>query len=266
MLGALCVPGCGYFGAKQRNKSLVGCFCCCNGCCMFLMTLQAAGLIGIVYLLNSTPGNLTHSFEWYINNGFADARVCCGQFDTCGWDAPPATPCNTCLMPTVDITAYSINAEQCQEAHGNHTGPAPPVERVTLDSTSLQVVTTHEQLGAAVAANETFIFCLAQAECHEIQALPAGFSVSTGMFAGVAVAMLIACIPATLGCCWGYSLYSDVHLSRPPMGYMQQAPVTTYAATTTQPTYGQQPQSSPYTQAAQAQSAGVYPGPYTGAK
>ena len=29
-----CVPACGYFGAKQRSKPLVGLFTCCNCCAM----------------------------------------------------------------------------------------------------------------------------------------------------------------------------------------------------------------------------------------
>lgn len=38
MIGfALCIPGCGYGGAKYRSKSLVGCFWCCNLCNLILL-------------------------------------------------------------------------------------------------------------------------------------------------------------------------------------------------------------------------------------
>jgi hypothetical protein len=63
------VPACGYYGAKGKNRGLLGCFWCCNGCTFFFGIVMVGFGVWFVTsnaFLFSIMGDLTH---------------CCGELD-----------------------------------------------------------------------------------------------------------------------------------------------------------------------------------------
>jgi len=45
IVAALLIPACGYYGIKNKNKSLMKLFCCCNFCCVFLFIITTLAVV-----------------------------------------------------------------------------------------------------------------------------------------------------------------------------------------------------------------------------
>ena len=198
----LCVPSCGYIGARNRSKPLICCFSCCNGCNACTLTFTVVAILGVVSILHSPyRESCTHSTKWYVNTGWSDFRECCSQFSDCNWD-PDQCSVGGCPMPSVNLTAYVFGShEHCDFQRNQTSPPASP---------------SPSRPNAGAAHDDCTVLCTAEAMCMQVEQLPADFQLKDWFFYAYAAFMVLACVPSTLGCCWGYSLYTDPHVSRPP--------------------------------------------------
>jgi hypothetical protein len=70
LFGSMCVPGCGYYGAKQLNSKLLGCFFCCN--CWNAI----AGVIGLLVVAWMMAFGVPIAEHWV--DMCDPLSVCCG--------------------------------------------------------------------------------------------------------------------------------------------------------------------------------------------
>lgn len=96
ILLGLCVPGCGYFGAKQLHPNLLCCFWSCSCCSAFLGTLGS--LLGVVLMTAAIP----MADNWL--TVCDPATVCCGE-----------------------------DYRRCSKAEGNLIIPKPEFEKEFMD-------------------------------------------------------------------------------------------------------------------------------------
>ena len=116
---ALLVPACGYFGAKNRSKGLLGCFTCCSCLNMFKNVLYIVGF-GLIFSLlhvtlpchNDDPQDTAgcHDLIWYGENALEESQACCKTFADCKFDAES---CTSCALPLVNITMYVEGDAHC---------------------------------------------------------------------------------------------------------------------------------------------------------
>ncbi len=108
------IPACGYLGAKNRSKSLLGCFWCCNACnlAILIALLIASSILLAIFAV----------FLEFLPD-FSD---CCDQFRSCGWDASSNSTraCETCArnqtgMPIV----YMEGSDMCTSQNGEPVAP-----------------------------------------------------------------------------------------------------------------------------------------------
>merc|ERR1719240_129581 len=73
-----CVPACGYFGAKQRSRPLLGLFTCCNGCAMCIFGTFIVTLFVVMGVLNTklNLGSERESMMDAINNALPEMKAC----------------------------------------------------------------------------------------------------------------------------------------------------------------------------------------------
>ena len=83
------MPACGYYGAKQRSKSLLGCFACCN-CCIalgfFVCMCLAIGFLQILH--DPVTAGSTRTYEDFINQCWSDMAPGCDQLKVILFTAP----------------------------------------------------------------------------------------------------------------------------------------------------------------------------------
>eukprot|EP01052_Picozoa_sp_SAG31_P051231 SAG31_NODE_12070_length_971_cov_1.120413_1_plen_198_part_10 len=116
LLCALCVPACGFFGAKQKNRELLCAFWGCNcvtmlcNICTIVMLMLGAGVL--------------HQVNQY--GGFDSMKVCCKTLEACNFattdcqcDVAPGT--GFCQGDCPGLTYFSKGNSLCPEP-----GAKPP--------------------------------------------------------------------------------------------------------------------------------------------
>ncbi len=190
------IPACGYFGAKNRSKSLLGCFWCCNGCnLVILIALLIVASIGLAIF--------AVFLEFLPNYG-----DCCEQFRACGWDATNTTGaagCDTCAQNRTDMPiVYMEGSDMCTSQNGE---PVPPTtfEYAYVAATAQGSMDTEMYLDddASGSGNGMEAICLSQADCRVIDSIK-GWRVTrpvVGIFLALFIVLMIPTVsysPAAL--------------------------------------------------------------------
>jgi len=177
-----CIPACGYLGAKQRSKPLLGLFTCCNGCAMasfatMIVTLYLAMVFFNTKLDIGTGSSSAREHESLmeaINNAKPELKTCCKDLENSHF----AVQFQGCPVAALDIDVYPVGSPLC------------PSEDDPSDGSS--------------AASD--VLCLDSQSCNAIEKIPDGALISNGMFYALIAIYIVACLPATIGCCSGCQL------------------------------------------------------------
>lgn len=193
MATALLVPACGYFGAKQRSKPLLGAFWCCNGCNACVMTTYIICVWIVMKAVHAKlpVGGEEETIQQLINNALPDMQTCCKELTTC--DFSP-TDCTGCNVKSLDTIMYPIGAPLCPDTDDDGSADGN---------------------GGA--------FCVDSNTCTGIEIVPDSFKLSDGIFYAVIAFLMLSCVPSTVACCLGLSLFNHPYMSQQPqaVGYMQ---------------------------------------------
>jgi len=175
-----CVPACGYFGAKERSKPLLGLFTCCNGCAMCMFPILIAVMFVAVSVLNAkfTIGTERESLMEAINNALPEMKTCCKEMA----DADFAVDFHGCHVAALDADVYPVGSAFC------------PSEDDPAD-------------GSSSAASNAF--CLQPNDCTGIEKIASNIHLSNFMFYALIMLYILACVSATVGCCSGQKLLSS---------------------------------------------------------
>eukprot|EP01044_Picomonas_judraskeda_P002304 COSAG03_NODE_160_length_11366_cov_10.057518_13_plen_245_part_00 len=201
------IPACGYFGAKERSKTLIGAFWCCNGCNLALLILL---LIATSILL------AIFAVALQFLPAYAD---CCDQFRACDWNATAtgtgADGCTSCAVNATDAPiVYMVGSDMCAPEGG---GPAPPSAFAYLAATAQGTdVADFDDASASGSGGEgQTAICLGRAECRVIDYIK-DWRVTrpvVGIFLGLFIVLMIPTVrhprcphQATVGL---KSLFSD---------------------------------------------------------
>ena len=151
------IPGCGYFGAKERSKTLIGAFWCCNSCnlaiLIVLLIFTSMILAYLAVILQFLPA---------LSN-------CCDQFRACDWNATAtngtgAGGCTSCAVNATNVpSAYMVGSDMCDSQGG---GPAPPSTFAYLAATA-QGTDVADVDDASGSGGENIV-CLGMTECRLI--------------------------------------------------------------------------------------------------
>jgi len=201
ILCAFCVPACGYFGAKNKNKELLCAFWSCNA----LSVCCGTTLIIVLLLVGTLFGSI-------IKLGFADSEACCKQLQACNF----ADSC-VCTLPG-DITMYPSTYSGCPGiSDGSGDGMTGPVINHETNST---------------------VACLSSDGCGTIDKLTTsgvGTAIKYGsLFTAV---LMLPCILSCAACVLGFQLYN--HPTFTQVVVVQQQQQQYVVAATTQPQYVQ---------------------------
>eukprot|EP01051_Picozoa_sp_SAG22_P008169 SAG22_NODE_607_length_8603_cov_4.554327_9_plen_354_part_00 len=175
---ALCVPACGYFGAKNKNKELLCAFWGCNGlsvCCTITMAvtlLFVGAILGVAFKAVMALGDV--------------AKQCCPTLGVCAFAADGCT----CTY-TNGVTVYPQAYSGCPSPD-NGTQPTDP----------------------GTITNST-ITCLSQAGCSTYESMAKSGMSSLFEYSGfAAVVMLVPCALSCAACVFGYQLWSHPTFTR----------------------------------------------------
>lgn len=147
------IPACGYFGARNRSKALVGCFWCCNGC--NLAILIALLIISSIFLA-------LFAFILQFLPGYGD---CCNQFSACDWNATStAAGCQSCAINQTDApVVYMEGSDMCAARGGE---PTPPSAFAYLVARAQGTEEDVYLSAADSGSGEEETVCLNQASCQ----------------------------------------------------------------------------------------------------
>lgn len=200
-----CVPACGYFGAKQRSKPLVGLFTCCNCCGMIGMGFYIVLAIIALSIFNTSfdIAGEHQTLKHLINTALPEMQVCCKQLQACDF----ALSCEGCHIAAFDGEMLPLGSAGCAQDDGSSAGA--PVTSADVFFSGEAAVVSSDGSSAADGGN----FCVDSNTCQAITNVSSTFTFSNGMFYGLIVVLVLACMPATLGCCWGKSLYDSPMLN-----------------------------------------------------
>ena len=176
-----CEPACGYFGAKQRSKSLVGLFTCCNGFAMCCFATSIVLVFILVGVLNAqfTIGTEHESLMDVINHALPEMKACCKEMVAADFDVE----FQGCRVAALDAEAYPVGSAFCPTPSDGSAG------------------------GDGSAATD--VFCIDSNTCRAIAQISDDVKVSNTMFYVLIALYILACIPATIGCCSGHQLMNS---------------------------------------------------------
>lgn len=149
------VPACGYFGARNRSKPLLGCFWCMN--CCNLVTLIILLCISGVFLAMFRP--LLEELPAYAD--------CCDQFRNCDWNAS-AVGCSSCIVNNADAPVTYMQ-ERC-DADGIEPAASSTFQSFVATSRGTEDYSDMEfdASGSGSSADEQKSLCLGRRECQII--------------------------------------------------------------------------------------------------
>ena len=177
------IPACGYFGARNRSKPLVGCFWCCNICNLAILIV----LLVLCSLLLGVFGLLLDNLPDY-------AR-CCAQFRACDWDvnATAALGCHECLVNQTDApVVYMAGTEMCL---GRGDEPPPPTAFQHFISTAQgdDLVGVSDAADESGSGSDIKHLCFDEQECRVLDFVK-GWRVTpavVGIFLALFVALMV---------------------------------------------------------------------------
>ena len=194
------VPGCGYFGAKKRNKTLMSAFTCCNG---FSVCLSITYIIVLFVLLSVVNGDFelsdgTHTtIKAMINEGLPQLQDCCAELQEGSCKFATDGSCDWCSVAAVGGEMLPAGDGRCPKDEAD-------AESSDADWSSALV----QDLDGSASGGDTKQFCMTADDCDGITDLDSDkFKVTDALFWVLAVTLLfIWCLPALLGCVWGWQL------------------------------------------------------------
>jgi hypothetical protein len=169
-----CVPACGYFGAKQRSKPLVGLFTCCNCCAMLslgsyiVLTVIALAVFNADVNINGEHQSLKH----LINTALPEMQACCKQLDACDFEAAG------CGAAAAVCHIAALDAEMLPSTDPS-TDPACLHQNVT---SAAAFSTDNAFLGEldGSSAGTPGVFCVDGNTCKGIDSVDPSFKFSNG--------------------------------------------------------------------------------------
>ena len=189
---ALSVPACGYYGAKQRSKSLLGCFACCN-CCIalgfFVCMCLAIGFLQILH--DPVTAGSTRTYEDFINQCWSDMAPGCDQMKVC--DFGPSCP--------------PFRMQGC-------TILGPKDQRTMLYAGARPECTLKNATARALLVpNGTKALCVHSEFCEWFKDpllggdMPADMKVTDADVWWLIILLLLTSVPGAMACCMGAALY-----------------------------------------------------------
>jgi hypothetical protein len=190
-----CIPACGYFGAKERSKPLLSLFTCCNGCAMCMFATSIVMIVVVMSVLNAkfSLGTEHESLMEVINNALPEMKMCCKELV----DADFAATFQGCHVAALDADVYPVGAPLC------------PTEDDPSDGSD----------GSSAASDA---FCLDSNSCTGIEKIGSDVQLSNVMFCALIALYILACIPATIGCCSGQQLLGSPIMNGGPAPFAGQ--------------------------------------------
>jgi len=187
------VPGCGYFGAKKRNKTLMSAFTCCNGFGVCISITYIIVFLALLSWINSDRlvGDKTTTIKEMVNDGLPQMQDCCAELQDGSCRFATDGSCHECPVDAFQASMLPDGDARCEQK-----------DEADAESSAL----VQELDGSASGDDE--VFCTTTDFCDFIDDInKKGFQLTNGIFWVLAVAMLLlGCVPTLLGCVWGWQL------------------------------------------------------------